>query len=253
MPLPKILSHTFEANIWSIGYWGTPKAPFLWIETKDQTSHAWFGMDLSELGQKPFEIPCPAQKNLVWLCGIEGIGVFLRLQSGKNPGIEAVEAYQLATGEKQYEVEVKQRHQLVNEFLLINQDSTSLHWLNLRNGFYVDAPTSSRYEAFEIDASQHFEESQPGFKEFQQFFELQFSEKIVKGLDYWEGADKLIFSYYLYESDLKNKLRVTDKAFNILHEDVLAEGDGMGYQTFQVFQNQLIYIKNKYQLDRYVC
>jgi len=253
MPLAKILSHTFDANIWSIGYWGSKEAPFLWIETKDLTSHAWFGMDLSTTEQKPFSIPCPAQKNLVWLCGLGDIGVFLRLQSGKNPGIEAVEAYHLVTGEKQYEVAVKQRHQWVGEFLLISQDSSQSQWLDLRKGQFVDKPSAFNQGALEIDASQHFEESQPGFKEFQQFFEQQFSEKIVKGLDYWEGANKLIFSYYLYESGLKNKLRVTDKAFTILHEDVLAEGEGMGYQTFQVFQNQLIYIKNKHQLDRYVC
>lgn len=253
MPLPKILSHTFNANIWSIGYWGTKDAPFLWIETKDPSSHAWFGMDLSSQGQKPFDIPCPSQKNLVWLCGMDELAVFLRLQSGKNPGIEAVEAYHFPSGEKQYEVPIKQRHQLAGEFLLVNQDSSTNQWLNLRTGLFVNAPNSSHIETFEVEASQHFEESQPGFKEFQQFFAQQFSEKIVKGLDYWEGADKLIFSYYLYESDLKNKLLVTDKAFHILHEDVLAEGDGMGYQTFQVFQNQLIYIKNKHQLDRYVC
>ena len=142
---------------------------------------------------------------------------------------------------------------MVGVFLLISQDSNASKWLDLRKGHFVDNPSSFDQGSLEVEASQHFEESQPGFKEFQQFFAQQFSEKIVKVLDYWEGADKLIFSYYLYESGLKNKLLVTDKAFHILHEDVLAEGDGMGYQTFQVFQNQLIYIKNKHQLDRYVC
>ena len=125
-------------------------------------------------------------------------------------------------------------------------------WIDLRNGKFLDAPNASTHSILEAQASQHFEESQSGFKEFQVFFDLHFSKKIVKGLDYWEGADKLIFSYYLYDSGLKNIISVTDKAFNILHEDVLAEGDGMGYQTFQVFQNQLIYIKHKHQLEQYV-
>lgn len=252
MPLQKILSHSFDTNIWSIGYWGSIDKPKLWIETKDQTKHAWFGMDLSSDAQKPFDIPNPTQKNLVWLCGLKEIGVFLRLQSGKNPGIEAVEAYSLSGGQRLYEILIQQRHQQQNEYLLVNLDVNTKVWIDLRDGKFVDAPKASSHSILEAQASQHFEESQPGFKEFQLFFDLHFSKKIVKGLDYWEGADKLIFSYYLYDSGLKNIISVTDKAFNILHEDVLAEGDGMGYQTFQVFQNQLIYIKHKHQLERYV-
>jgi hypothetical protein len=104
---------------------------------------------------------------------------------------------------------------------------------------------------FNFQTPQHYEESQDYFKDFQTFFKQQFNENIAKGLDYFEGEDKLIFSYYLYDNGWKNYLRVCNLAFESLVHELIAEGDAIGYHTFTLLNDQLIYVKDKIKLVIY--
>ena len=70
-------------------------------------------------------------------------------------------------------------------------------------------------------------------------------------MDCWDGNDKIIISYYLYEDGLKNILRVCDKGFETEHTEIIAEGETIGFNTFQIFNRTLIYIKDKHQLIFY--
>jgi hypothetical protein len=70
-------------------------------------------------------------------------------------------------------------------------------------------------------------------------------------LDYFEGEDKLIFSYYLYDNGWKNYLRVCNLAFETLVHELIAEGDAIGYHTFTLLNDQLIFVKDKIKLVIY--
>ena len=210
--------HSFTEPIWSIRYWGTPNKPLLWIETRGNGDAFWHSYDdsikkMELLGKAPADY---AQLN--FQSGDENQAIFIKLQKSKNPGLEAIQTYSLRP------------IQLLKE----------------------EKPRALNSESpFKFKTPQHYEESQDYFKDFQTFFKQQFNENIAKGLDYFEGEDKLIFSYYLYDNGWKNYLRVCNLAFETLVLELIAEGDAIGYHTFTLLNDQLIFVKDKIKLVIY--
>jgi hypothetical protein len=250
--LEKISKHLFESTIWSIGYFGTKELPKLWIELRSSSKTDWISFDLStQMSQKicSFE---PTSKIKTWLKGVGNIGLFLRLKSGINPGIEALEAYDLLSGKLIYEVDISQWIKITPSHIQVIQEKKR-YWINARNGHFEtpENPNEDSTDPFLFENPSHFEENQPGFSDFKLFFKQNFDEIIVKAVDCWDGNDKIIFSYYLYEDGLKNILRVCDKGFKTEHQEIIAKGETIGFNTFQIFKRTLIYIKDKHQLILY--
>lgn len=242
--MEKIIEHPFDGTVWSVGYWGEAHEPKLWIEVRKPMKIEWFTYDFEQNSVQIINVIEPLQHPMTWFKGIQNIGVFLQMKSGKNPGIEAVIGIDLRNGQQIYKVDTDHWIESKGSFLNIGQ------WLNIETGKF-EIPGDEIRAEHEVGQTAHFEESQVGFTEFQQFFGQIFNEKIVKGLDYFEGTDKLIFSYYLYDNGLKNLLKVCDHAFNVLFVEEIAQVEGIGFNTFQLFRNKLIYVKNKHQLVIY--
>jgi hypothetical protein len=250
--LEKISKHLFESTIWSIGYFGTKEVPKLWIELRSPTKTHGVSFDISKRMANDICYFDPSNKIKTWLKGVGNIGLFLRLKSGINPGIEALEAYDLASGNLIYEVAITHWVKFTHSHIQVVKDK-SLYWINLQTGHFEipEDPTDEGSNQFLFENPAHFEENQPGFSDFKLFFKQNFDENIVKAMDCWDGNDKIIFSYYLYEGGLKNILRVCDKGFETEHTEIIAEGETIGYNTFQIFNRTLIYIKDKHQLIFY--
>lgn len=190
----------------------------MWIETRGNGDAFWHSYDdsikkMELLGKAPADY---AQLN--FQSGDENQAIFIKLQKSKNPGLEAIQTYSL------------------RPIQLLKEEKPRA--LNSESPFNFKTP-------------QHYEESQDYFKDFQTFFKQQFNENIAKGLDYFEGKDKLIFSYYLYDNGWKNYLRVCNLAFETLVLELIAEGDAIGYHTFTLLNDQLIFVKDKIKLVIY--
>jgi len=188
------------------------------VETRGIQEAFWHSVDLatkkvSPLGKAPSDY---AQLNFVQ--GSENEAIFIKLQQSKNPGVESIQTYSLAP------------------LRLLKEEKPRP--INPQNPFSFQVP-------------QHYEESQEYFKDFQTFFQQQFNESIAKGIDYFEGEDKLLFSYYLYDNGWKNYLRVCNLAFDTILLEQIAEGDTIGYQTFTLLNEQLIFVKDKLKLKIY--
>jgi hypothetical protein len=241
----KIQTHTFSGNIWSTGYFGNKLHPKCWVESREGDQFRWYVLDLNTFIYHELPFPTVANKPKTWLIGIEDIAVFICLHTGKNPGIEAIEGYDLTSGERIYRTEITQWESLDGVYLKTNKGDISLC-----TGLYERVKRND-WEGVDFESPQHFEESQPGLEAFQTLFKQKFNETIAKGMDYWEGKDKLIFSYYLYEDGWKNKLRICTFDFQTLHEETLAEGSKIGFHTFQIVHGHLVYIRDKHDLVIY--
>ena len=250
--MEKISKHLFESTIWSIGYFGTKEYPKLWIELRSPTKTQWVSFDIFNRIATDICSFEPSSKIKTWLKCVGNIGLFLRLKSGINPGIEALEAYDLASGNLIYEVAITHWVKFTTSHIQVVQEK-ALNWINLQTGNFEvpEDPTDEVANLFLFENPAHFEENQPGFSDFKSFFKQNFDENIVKAMDCWDGNDKIIFSYYLYEDGLKNILRVCDKGFKTEHTEIIAEGETIGFNTFQIFNRVLIYIKDKHQLIFY--
>jgi hypothetical protein len=250
--LEKISKHIFESTIWSIGYFGSKEIPKLWIELRSPTKTQWLSFDINHRTTTDICSMEPTNKIKTWLKGEGNIGLFLRLKSGINPGIEALEAYDLISGNLIYEIKITHWIKWTNSHLQVEQEKAKF-WIHVQTG-KVEIPVDTNdkgTQAFHFENPSHFEENQPGFSDFKLFFKQKFDENIVKAMDCWDRNDKIIFSYYLYEDGLKNILRVCDKNFKTEYTEIIATGESVGFNTFQVFDQTLIYIKDKRQLMLY--
>jgi len=216
--LSSFFEYSFSEPIWSIRYWGSPERPKLWVETRGLNEAFWHSVELETkevklIGKAPSDY---AQLNFHH--GSENEAIFIKLQQSKNPGIESIQTYS------------------VEPLRLLREENPR------------PIVTS---DVFNFQTPQHYEESQGYFKDFQAFFKKQFNETIAKGIDYFEGNDKLLFSYYLYDNGWKNYLRVCNLAFETILLEQIAEGETIGYQTFSLLNEQLIFVKDKLKLKIY--
>lgn len=243
--MEKIYTHTFSGNIWSTGYFGDAQHPKCWVETREGDVCQWHQLDLNTFASHEIPFPSEANKPKNWLVGINNIAVFLCLHTGKNPGIEAIEGYDLEKGQRVYRIELTSWLALEGMYL-----RTAKGDINLQTGVY-EPIQSHDWQGVTFESPQHFEESQPGLEAFQALFKQKFGESIAKGIDYWEGTDKLIFSYYLYDKGWKNRLRICSFDFQTCFEETLAESDKIGFHTFQIVHKHLVYIRDKHELVIY--
>ena len=169
--MEKISKHLFESTIWSIGYFGTKEVPKLWIELRSPTKTNWVSFDISKRMANDICSFESSNKIKTWLKGVGNIGLFLRLKSGINPGIEALEAYDLASGNLIYEVAITHWVKFTHSHIQVVQEK-SLFWINLQTGHFEvpEDPTDEGSNHFLFENPAHFEENQPGFSDFKLFF-----------------------------------------------------------------------------------
>lgn len=103
----------------------------------------------------------------------------------------------------------------------------------------------------EISAT-HYPEDSPHFPTIYKFLYRLLNIDAVKGVDYLEISNKIIISYYIYrDKSFLNYLLVTNRSRQILLNDLIAEAEGIGIDTFTVKSDTLLYVKNQTQFVGY--
>ena len=98
----------------------------------------------------------------------------------------------------------------------------------------------------------HYPEDSPHFQTIYKFLYRLLNIDAVKAVDYLEISNKIIISYYIYiDKSFHNHLLVTNKAREILLNDLIAKTGGLGIDTFTVKSDTLLYVKNQTQFVGY--
>jgi hypothetical protein len=216
-----IFQHQFPGNIHRISYFGTQNEPKIWVDISMQTEKKWFILNLQDKLLQEIKIPFDKSIVYTWLDANENSGFFSLLEKGKNPK---------SIG-----------------FAEVNLIDGAIRSISEKFNFSVKEKKMAS-QLFSIQIPSHYHTEKSYFKDFQQFFEIKFNQKIDKGIDYLEGDNKLIFSYYLYENTWLNKLKVCNLDFTSIWDDTIETTELIGHTTFQVFENLIIYTKNKNEL-----
>jgi hypothetical protein len=219
--LKPIFKHLFPGIIQHISYFGSKNNPFIWVDISENSVKRWFVVHLKT--KHCSEIANPFESSLIysWIDAAEHYGFFSIIEQGKNPISQGVLKIDLKTGT------VFEKMDIFSNKLYTNQLASQIFTIN----------TPSHYSSLEVY-----------FKDFKEFFDKKFNQQIDKAIDYLEADNKLIFSYYLYENTWVNKLKVCNLSFHTLFEDQIESNELMGHHTFQVFENLIIYTKNKNEL-----
>ncbi len=98
----------------------------------------------------------------------------------------------------------------------------------------------------------HYPEDSPHFPTIYKFLYRLMNIDAVRGVDYLEISNKIIISYYIYrDKSFLNYLLVTNRSRQILLNDLIAEAEGIGIDTFTVKSDTLLYVKNQNQFVGY--
>ena len=98
----------------------------------------------------------------------------------------------------------------------------------------------------------HYPDDSPYFPTIYKFLYRLMNIDAVKGVDYLEISNKIIISYYIYrDKSFLNYLLVTNRSRQILLNDLIAEAEGIGIDTFTVKSDTLLYVKNQTQFVGY--
>lgn len=98
----------------------------------------------------------------------------------------------------------------------------------------------------------HYPEDSPHFPTIYKFLYRLLNVDAVKAVDYLEISNKIIISYYIYrDKSFLNYLLVTNRGREILLNDLIAETEGIGIDTFTVKSDTLLYVKNQTQFIGY--
>lgn len=98
----------------------------------------------------------------------------------------------------------------------------------------------------------HYPEDSSHFPTIYKFLYSLLEIDAVKAVDYLEISNKIIISYYIYsDKSFLNYLLVTNRAREILLNDLIAKTEGIGIDIFTVKSDTLLYVKNKNQFVGY--
>lgn len=113
------------------------------------------------------------------------------------------------------------------------------------NNSIIETPT--------VEASPtHYPEDSLHFPTIYKFLYRLLNIDAVKAVDYLEINDKIIISYYIYiDKSFLNYLLVTNHSRQILLNDLIAQTEGIGIDTFTVKSDTLLYVKNQTQFVGY--
>jgi hypothetical protein len=98
----------------------------------------------------------------------------------------------------------------------------------------------------------HYPEDSPHFPTIYKFLYRLLNIDAVKAVDYLEISNKIIISYYIYrDKSFLNYLLVTNQSREVLLNELIAETEGIGIDTFTVKSDTLLYVKNQTQFVGY--
>lgn len=106
-------------------------------------------------------------------------------------------------------------------------------------------------ESTEFRYPQQYQQGTAYFDTVANFLADILKHKILQTVDYLEFKNFIIINYFFQENkNIQNNLLILDSNVRILlHEELIAQSQGIGLDSFFMYKDYLLFIKNKSQLE----
>ena len=259
--MEEIINHNFEGKIWNTTF----SERYCVLEVRDELSRQ-VGFSCINLltGNLLWENLRPEKSWWLSLVGIFDEYLILnKFSSNQRPEPEGLLVLTIQSGE------ILER---INDWIFFNYKANILTVYQLQNNepVYRDIDLQtflsvniSTYSPTTIQESYistietlpsptHYPEDSPHFPTIYKFLYRLLNVDAVKAVDYLEISNNIIISYYIYrDKSFLNYLLVTNRSRQILLNDLIAEAEGIGIDTFTVKSDTLLYVKNQTQFVGY--
>lgn len=243
------INYTFQGKIWNSTFGGDYCVLEIRDETTRQVSFSCINLSKGNILWKNLR---PERSWWLSLVGIFDEFLFVhKYSSNQKPEPEGILVLAVESGEKimmlenwiffKYEDSILTIYQLQNN-QPIYKDITLKKIADKSNS----SSTSYSHEVI------HYSETSAYFPTIFKFLYRLLNIHAVKAVDYLEISNKIIISYYIYsDKSFQNYLLVTNRTREILLNDLIAETEGIGIDTFIVKSDTLLYVKNQTQFVGY--
>ena len=244
------INHTFQGKIWNTTFGGNYSVLEIRDETTRQVSFSCINLLTGSILWENFR---PEKSWWLSLVGIFDEFLFVhKYSSNQKPEPEGLLVLAIETGETIMKLE---------DWIFFNYRESILTIYQLQNNqpIYKNIALNKMAENnsnslinVESYAVIHYPETSPHFPTIFKFLYRLLNIHAVKAVDYLEISNKIIISYYIYsDKSFQNYLLVTNRSREILLNDLIAETEGIGIDTFTVKSDTLLYVKNQTQFVGY--
>jgi hypothetical protein len=247
--LEEIINHNFKGKIWNTTF----SEEYCVLEIRDELTRqvSFSGINLLT-GNILWENLKPEKSWWLSLVGIFDECLILhKYSSNQKPEPEGLFVLNIHTGE------VLEK---MNDWIFFNYRKNVLTVYQLQN----NQPVYKTIELTELpllsvetqtttcEKISHYPEDNSYFPTIYKFLYRLLNVDAVKAVDYLEISNKIIISYYIYrDKSFLNYLLVTNRSREIILNDLIAETEGIGIDTFTVKSDTLLYVKNQTQFIGY--
>jgi hypothetical protein len=255
----KKIDYSFEGKIWNTAF----NSQYIVLEIRDETRRQvnFSAISLTD-GAIKWEGLQPHKSWWLGLVGVEENYVIIhQYSSNQKPESIALFILEVATG-------VLVKHIIGKTFFKLEGQLLTTSEIDETNQpIYADyslglAPVSKSIIHEDNDVSItnfstiqkpiHYLENGEYFPVIFRFLYRLLAIEAQKAVDYLEISNKIIISYYIYTGKLyQNYILVVNKEREILLNDLIAESEGIGIDTFTVKSDTLLYVKNQNKLIGY--
>ncbi|MEA5459758.1 DUF4905 domain-containing protein [Arcicella sp. LKC2W] len=244
------INHTLSGKIWNTAFGGDYAA----LEIRDELSRqvSFSGINLLT-GNVLWENNRPEKS---WWLGLVGIFkeylILHKYSSQQKPEPEGVLILNIQTGEVIQRLDNWVFFDFKDDILVVYQlENNYPIYKNIE--LHENRPSITQLDNHTATSSViHYPEDSPHFPTIFKFLYRLLGIEAQKAVDYLEISNKIIISYYIYrEKSFQNYLLVTNREREILLNDLIAETEGVGIDTFTVKSDTLLYVKNETQFIGY--
>lgn len=244
------INHTFSGKIWNTTFGGE----FVALEIRDELSRQVSFSAINLLTEKVLWENVRPEKS--WWLGLVGVFeeylILHKYSSQQKPEPEGLLILNIQTSEVIQRLDNWVFFDFKDNILTVYQLENNFPiYKNIELGKNLPSTTQSHLQE-DTQSVIHYPEDSPHFPIIFKFLYRLLGIKAQKAVDYLEISNKIIISYYIYrEKSFQNYLLVTNREREILLNDLIAETEGVGIDTFTVKSDTLLYVKNETQFIGY--
>jgi hypothetical protein len=247
--LEEIINHNFKGKIWNTTF----SAEYCVLEIRDElTRQVSFACTNLLTGDILWENLRPEKSWWLSLVEISDEYLFLhKYSSNQKPEPEGLLVINIMTSETIMKLEDVIFYGYTQNILTVSDLQSTFKSIKLGPPRKSNDSVEGILKVLNENVT-HYPEDSPHFPTIYKFLYRLLNIDAVKAVDYLEISNKIIISYYIYrDKSFLNYLLVTNQSREVLLNELIAETEGIGIDTFTVKSDTLLYVKNQTQFVGY--
>lgn len=253
--IKKEFSNNFDGLVWKMI--ANPELDTLVLEIRKQVKQT---VDFLKLDMNTFALKSLENLGNNWWLGLQEsrnqMAIFQIFDNNQMPASKAILGYDLNKNSVIWQKEKLSFHHANDKYvatLVQENEHSELKNLDILTGKEIQITEEFNNNInTEIYYPLHYKNDNQYFADIAEFIQQKQNHIAVEAIDYLEVGQLILISYYICDSDnkLSNYLFIINEEGELVLSETLGTSlPGIGIDTFWIWKNKLVFIKNKSELN----